>query len=90
MDDIPLGNISDSIQFDPKIGFIIHNVKDLPDLDCFGRSETENSSYTTFNVNMKRMLIIYICTYTCMYTNIFDQKIPILCIVDCNRLYILI
>lgn len=62
----PPVNVYDSIEFDPKIGFIIHNVGNIADLDCFGRNGSTNSLPITYIISMKRMLIkpfLYIYIY---------------------------
>nr|XP_036222266.1 vascular endothelial growth factor receptor 1 isoform X12 [Bactrocera oleae] len=49
----PPVNVYDSIEFDPKIGFIIHNVGNIADLDCFGRNGSTNSLPITYIISMK-------------------------------------
>ncbi|XP_039949155.1 vascular endothelial growth factor receptor 1 isoform X8 [Bactrocera tryoni] len=48
----PPANVYDSIEFDPKIGFIIHNVRNIADLDCFSRNGSTISSLN-YIISMK-------------------------------------
>ncbi|XP_054744163.1 vascular endothelial growth factor receptor 1 isoform X4 [Anastrepha obliqua] len=44
----PPDNVYDSIEFEPKVGFIIHNVENITNLDCVSRNGTTNSSHEFF------------------------------------------